>query len=256
MRKVRFEQVALGVVGTAVFLLAWELATHDAPRGGMPGPLGTAQGLFELAGTGALLRNVVASVFRVSYGFTLAVIIGIPLGVWVGWYARAHYALNPFLQLLRPISPIAWLPVATLWFGSGDVSAVFLIFMAAFFPMVVSTSSAVRAIENRYLKAAENFEVRGVRLATRVIFPAILPQVVSGMRLALGIAWVVVVAAEMLGVRSGLGYQVNDARNNLRFELVTAAMVVIGVIGFGLDGIFRALERQQVLQRGARPGDF
>lgn len=171
----------------------------------------------------------------------------------LGWYLRAHLFLNPVLQALRPISPIAWLPVATLWFGSGDLSAIFLIFLSSFFPIVVSTSSAVRSIENRYLKAAENFGVHGLELARRIVLPAILPQVLTGLRVALGIAWVVVVAAEMLGVRSGLGYQVNDARNNLRFDLVTAAMVVIGAIGYGLDGIFRAFERRQLLRLGVRP---
>ena len=247
----RAEQLALPALGVGAFLSLWWLRTRGASINEVPGPVATARGLADLLRSGVLAKNVVASLFRVAFGFSLAALLGVPLGIIVGWYARAHATLNPVIQALRPISPIAWLPIATLWFGSGDLAAVFLIFLSSFFPIVVSTASAVRSIEGRYLRAAENFAVHGVDLAARVILPAAMPQIVTGLRVALGIAWVVVVAAEMLGVNSGLGYQVNDARNNLRFDLVTAAMVVIGVIGYLLDLGLRSAEQRLLAQRGA-----
>jgi NitT/TauT family transport system permease protein len=217
----------------------------------VPGPRLTILGLWEITRSGVLARNVVASLFRVSFGFTFAVVSGVPLGLLIGWNARAHLIFNPVVQALRPISPIAWLPVATLLMGSGDLAAVFLIWLSAFFPIVVSTAAAVRDIDPRYLRAAANFDIRGLLFVRQVMVPAAMPQIVTALRVALGIAWVVVVAAEMLGVSSGLGYQVNDGRNNLRFDLVVAAMVVIGVIGYVLDSVLRALERREAGRFGS-----
>lgn len=250
----RADRFTLPLLGVATFLVAWHVATRNAGPGDLPGVVPTLRGIGELARSGALARNVVASLFRVAWGFSLGALLGIPLGMLVGWNVRAHLALNPLVQALRPISPIAWLPVATLLLGSGDAAAVFLIFLAAFFPIVVSTAAAVRSIEPALLRAARNFALRGPALVTRVILPAAFPQIVTGLRVALGIAWVVVVAAEMLGVSSGLGYQVNDGRNNLRFDLVLAAMVVIGLIGYGLDSVFRAIERAEMARRDGRAG--
>jgi len=250
----RIGRVAWSLAGVSLFVAAWAVATRHAPPSGVPGPAATLRGLLDVARSGALVRNVVASVFRVAVGFTLGTLAGVPLGLWIGWHARAHAFFNPVLQALRPISPIAWLPIATLWLGSGDSAAVFLIFLSSFFPIVVAAAAAVRTIDRRYLRAAENFGVHSIALARTVILPASLPQIFTGLRVALGVGWVVVVAAEMLGVTSGLGYQINDARNNLRFDLVVAAMVVIGAIGYMLDGLLRALERRAFVYRSARDG--
>ena len=246
----RGERIFLSFTGIAAFVLLWWFATRHAMPSDIPGPRLTLLGLFEITRSGVLLRNVVASLFRVTFGFSFAVAAGIPLGLLVGWNLRAHVMLNPVIQALRPISPIAWLPVATLLMGSGDLAAVFLIFLSAFFPIVVSTAAAVRGIDARYLRAAENFAIRGLPFVRKVLLPAALPQIVTGLRVALGIAWVVVVAAEMLGVSSGLGYQVNDGRNNLRFDLVVAAMVVIGLIGYLLDSVLRGLEHRESGRHG------
>ena len=136
------------------------------------------------------------------------------------------------------------------WFDPSDLAAIFLIFLSSFFTITTATAAAVASIDQKYLRSAQNFGVTGHALATKVLFPAALPQILTGLRLALGISWVVVVAAEMLGVSSGLGFQVNDARNNLRYDLVVAAMVVIGVIGIGLDALMRGLERFELRRRG------
>jgi NitT/TauT family transport system permease protein len=244
------------VLGVALFVLIWHVLTIGNGRTDIPGPWLTIQGLFELFQQGILVKNIVASVFRVAWGFLIATAIGIPLGVALGRFPELNQLFNPPVQILRPISPIAWLPIATLlfgpvrWFDPSDVAAIFLIFLSSFFTITTATASAVATVEQKYLRSAANFGVKGLSLVTTVLLPSSLPQILTGLRLALGISWVVVVAAEMLGVQSGLGYQVNDARNNLRYDLVVAAMVLIGLIGLILDFFMRGLETQQLRRRG------
>lgn len=253
----------LGAVGLALFLLAWQIATWGNGITDVPGPRLALVGLAELAGAGVLWRNIAASVFRVAWGFCLAAGVGIPLGVWLGWRERAFRYVNPTIQMLRPISPIAWIPFAVVIFGgwnvaplgrtlfdASDTSAIFLIFLSSFFPIVTSTTSAVRSIDTKYLRSAANFGVHGMALFMRVILPAAMPQILTGLRIALGIAWVVIVAAEMLGVTSGLGFQVNDSRNNLRMDYVAAAMIVIGLVGLALDTAMSHLESAALARRG------
>ena len=252
----RLRRWLLSLSGVLACLGLWHLATLGNSRTDISGPLLVAEGLRELLAQGVLQKNVVASLFRVAWGFVLAATAGIPLGILLGRSAGANSALDPVVQILRPISPIAWLPISTLLFGGvtffdpADVSSIFLIFLAAFFPIVTATRAAVRAIDPRYLRSAQNFGVEGMELVRLVILPAALPQILTGLRLALGIAWVVVVAAEMLGVQSGLGFQVNDARNNLRYDLVIAAMVKIGIIGLLLDRLMTAVETAVLRRRG------
>jgi NitT/TauT family transport system permease protein len=216
----------------------------------LPGPAEALAALLQLAASGDLVRHVVASLFRVATGFALAAIVGVPLGLALGSLAWLSSLLNAVLQCLRPISPIAWLPVATLVLGGGDVAAVFLIFLASFFPIAVSTAAAVATVDLRYRRSAHNFGVRGVALVRRVVFPAVLPAVLTALRVAIGISWVVVVAAEMLGVESGLGFLVLDARNQLRYDRVVAAMIAIGFIGLGLDVSMRRIECDELERRG------
>lgn len=209
-----------------------------------PGPQAVAAGLYELALDGSLWRHIGASLMRVATGFALAVLVAVPLGLWMGRVPAAWRALNPLFQILRPISPIAWIPLTILWFGVGDASPVFLIFLASVFPMIVQTAAGVHAIERRYLDAAANFDVPRAVLLRQVIVPAVLPEVVVGMRIGLGVAWLVVVAAEMIAPRSGLGYLIIDARNaGNRYDLVVAGMIVIGLIGLALDWAMRQLEQ-------------
>jgi NitT/TauT family transport system permease protein len=255
--------VVRGLLGIVAFLGLWELATFRNDVTDIPGPILSIRGLLELAGAGVLWRNVVASVFRVTWGFCLAAAVGIPLGVLMGWASGPRDSLNPLIQCLRPISPIAWIPFATVMFGgtflyvgdalvveASDAAAIFLIFLSSFFPIATATTSAVRSIEQKYLRSAQNFGINGQRLFRRVILPAALPQILTGLRLALGTAWVVIVAAEMLGVTSGLGYQVNDSRNNLRYDYVAAAMIVIGFTGLLLDLAISRIETNALARRG------
>ncbi|QDS85857.1 Bicarbonate transport system permease protein CmpB [Rosistilla ulvae] len=249
-------KILLGTLGIGIFLLIWHLATLGNSRTDVPGPWLAFNGLIELAGQGVLWRYVIASVFRVAWGFFLAAIVGIPLGLAIGWSLWIRELLNPLVQALRPISPIAWLPIAVLVFGGvqwwepSDLAAIFLIFLASLFPIVTAATSSVGAIDEKYLRAAENFGVRGLPLLRLVILPAALPQILTGLRLAMGIAWVVVVAAEMLGVQSGLGFQINDSRNNLRYDFIVAAMLVISVIGMLLDTAMSRIERTSLARTG------
>ncbi|HEX9941695.1 MAG TPA: ABC transporter permease [Thermoanaerobaculia bacterium] len=211
-----------------------------------PTPWQVLTGTLELARDGTLWEHIGASLFRVSAGFIIAVIFAIPLGLWMGWVHGAFVTMNPVFQILRPISPIAWIPIAILWFGVGNASPIYLIFIASVFPMIVQTTAGVHTIEKRYLRAAENFGVTRKKLFMQVVFPATLPQIIVGMRIGLGVAWLVVVAAEMIALRSGLGYMIIDSRNaGNRYDLVIAGMIIIGLIGLVLDGIMRLLENMK-----------
>jgi NitT/TauT family transport system permease protein len=233
---------ALGPV--ALLFVVWHVAVVASQTLIFPTPWQVIVGLVELARQGLLIKHVVASLFRVTYGYLLAAALAIPVGMLMGWFATAHTLLNPLVQGLRPISPIAWIPLAILWFGVGDLSPIFLIFLSSFFPMVVGTAAGVMTIDKKLLRAATNLEFTGFRLFRSVVLPAALPQIVIGMRIGLGVAWLVVVAAEMIAVNSGLGYLIIDSRNaGNRYDLVVAGMVTIGVIGFLLDGLMRRLER-------------
>jgi NitT/TauT family transport system permease protein len=192
---------------------------------------------------GALLKYAVASLYRVACGFGLAAAIGIPFGLWIGWSTRAALAFNPLVQALRPISPIAWIPLAIFWFGVKDGSSIFLVALASFFPIVVGTMAAVRTIPLVYVRSAQNFGLEGLELFRRVVLPACMPQIIISLRIALGIAWLVIVAAEMIAVDSGLGYMITDSRNASNYERVIVGMVAIGLLGVCLDLLVRQLER-------------
>jgi NitT/TauT family transport system permease protein len=228
----------------AVILLLWDTAVRLSGSDLFPKPIEVVQGILELIEKGLLFKYMVASLFRVTWGFGLAVVLGVPFGLLLGWFTRACEAFNPLIQILRPISPIAWIPVAILWFGVSDAAPVFLIFLASVFPITVSAMAAVQNMQSVYLRAARNFGLTRIQLFRRVIFPAALPQIVTGLRIALGVAWLVVVAAEMIAVNSGLGFLIIDARNaGKRYDLVVAGMVMIGLIGLALDLLVRRLER-------------
>lgn len=238
------------------FVAIWDVSVRCSGSEIFPGPLDVVKGLIELGGNGLLIKYIVASLFRVSWGFALAALVGIPFGLLMGWFRYAREAFNPLIQAFRPISPIAWIPVAILWFGISDGAPIFLIFMASVFPITVSAAAAVQSVPTVYLRAAQNFGLTWRQLAWRVILPATFPQILTGLRIAFGVAWLVVVAAEMIAVNSGLGYLIIDARNaGKRYDLVVAGMIIIGVIGWLLDLMMRQAERLPAVRwaYGARP---
>jgi NitT/TauT family transport system permease protein len=228
----------------AVLLILWQCAVSRSPAHLLPGPWETVGGVADLVRHGLLLKYVTASLFRVTWGFVTAAVVAIPLGLMIGWYRRAEMAFNPLIQILRPISPLAWIPIAILWFGVGDVSAIFLIFLSCFFPLLLTAINAVQRIPSVYVNAGRNFGLKHADLVYRILYPAVLPQLMTGLRITLGVAWIVVVAAEMIAVNSGLGFLIVDARNaGNRYDLVVAAMAIIGIIGMLLDLGMRSLER-------------
>src|ERR1700733_12011225 len=239
----RIKETLPAVAVIAVLLAAWWLIVVKTHSVIFPTPWQVVTGTVELIKDGTLWRHIGASLMRVGVGFSLAVLIAVPLGLWLGWVKGAFSTLNPLFQILRPISPIAWIPLAILWFGVGNASPIYLIFISSVFPMIVQTVVGVHTIEKRYLRAAENFGVSRRTLFARVVIPAVLPQILIGMRIGLGVAWLVVVAAEMIALHSGLGYMIMDSRNaGNRYDLVVAGMIIIGLIGLLLDGFMRMLE--------------
>ena len=240
----RLKKILPSVTLLVLLVAAWWIVVVQTESVIFPTPLQVVTGTWELVEDGTLWDHIGSSLFRVGTGFGLAIVVAIPLGLWMGRVEFAFTTLNPVFQILRPISPIAWIPLAILWFGVGDVSPIFLIFIASVFPMIVQTAAGVHTIERRYLRAAENFGVSRFTLFRRVIIPAVLPEIIVGMRITLGVAWLVVVAAEMIALRSGLGYLIMDSRNaGNRYDLVIAAMIIIGIIGLLLDGVTRLLEK-------------
>jgi NitT/TauT family transport system permease protein len=226
-----------------LLIAVWWIVVIKTQSAIFPTPLQVVLGTMELIADGSLWDHIGSSLMRVGAGFLLAVVVAIPLGLWMGRIDFAYTTLNPIFQILRPISPIAWIPLAILWFGVGNASPIFLIFIASVFPLIVQTAAGVHTIEKRYLRAAENFGVSRYKLFTQVIIPAVLPEMIVGMRISLGVAWLVVVAAEMIALRSGLGYLIMDSRNaGNRYDLVIAGMIIIGIIGLLLDGLMRLLE--------------
>jgi NitT/TauT family transport system permease protein len=237
----------------ALALLLWYAAVRWTGTKILPSPLEVGKGMAELWRSGVLARYIFDSLRRVALGFLLAVVLGIPAGLSLGWYPAAAQVVNPVIQMIRPISPIAWIPLAIIWFGVGDAAAVYLIFLAAFFPIVVAAMNGVRNVPPMFRQAGLNFGLSTPQLLAKVVFPASLPQILIGLRIALGIAWLVVVAAEMIAVDSGLGYLVIDARNSgKRYDLVVAAMLMIGLIGLALDLVFRQLETFKAVRWGFR----
>lgn len=225
-------------------LAFWQIAVMATKTTIFPTPRAVAAGLGQLASKGLLWGYIGDSLRRVAIGYLAAVLAGVPCGMLLGRHPNLGDAFNPLFQMLRPISPLAWMPLAIIWFGVTDRAPIFLIFIASFFPIVVAAMNGVRNVPRMYLRASSNFGLSTWGMLRRVIFPAILPRLLTGLRIALGVAWLVLVAAEMIAVDSGLGYLIIDSRNaGKRYDLVVGGMLVIGVTGLLLDVIFRRVER-------------
>jgi NitT/TauT family transport system permease protein len=249
----KWERYFWPLFAAGIFLLLWHFSVKWSHTKIFPSPVDVARGAAQLIRKGVLLHYVLDSLRRVSSGYLGAAVLAIPAGLLLGWYPAAAAVVNPTIQMLRPISPIAWIPVSIIWFGVGDLAAIYLIFLASFFPILVASINGVRNVPSMYRRAGRNFGLSPAKLIARVVFPAALPQVIVGLRIALGIAWLVVVAAEMIAVDSGLGYLVIDSRNSgKRYDLVVAAMILIGLTGLALDSIFRRIERLRSVRWGFR----
>jgi NitT/TauT family transport system permease protein len=249
----RIERIAYPLAALVVFAALWHLAVRWSGTNVFPTPGDTLVGMAELARSGALGKHVKSSLVRVFAGYGLAVVVGMPVGLLMGTKEAAARAINPVVQFLRPISPIAWIPVAIVVFGVSNAAPISLVFLGALWPIVVSSMNAVRNVDAIFVRVGRNFGLSPRAVLWRVTLPGALPQILTGLRVALGIAWLVLVAAEMLAVTSGLGYMVLDARNaGKRYDIVVAGMVLIGAIGLVLDTLLRRMERLPAFSWGKR----
>jgi NitT/TauT family transport system permease protein len=211
------------------------------PESVFPDPLAVGRALAGELQSGRLLVDVVASVFRVSTGFFIAIALGIPIGMVLGRSVGARMALLPLVNFFRNISPLAWIPFAILWFGIGDLPSIFLILMAAIFPIAMSTCAAVSSVPSVYFRVARELGLSRRRTLWCVTLPAIAPQIITTLRVTAGLSWLVVVAAEMIAGRDGLGFAIWDARNGLRADLLASTMVIVGLLGVAIDRLLLRL---------------
>ena len=240
------KKVFLPIIVFILLISTWQLlaSLSTMPSALFPSPIDVFNGAFESFKQGILFEHIGISLFRVFFGFFLASILAIPLGLLLGTYIHLRMAFDPLMQILRPISPIAWIPLAIMWFGIGNKPAIFIIFITSFFPVLIATASAIKNIDPIIIKYARNFGTSNFDLLKKVILPASFPFIFVGLRISLGFAWVIIVAAEMVGMRSGLGFMILDARNYLRTDLIIAGMIIIGLIGLGLDRAMSYIERR------------
>jgi NitT/TauT family transport system permease protein len=238
---------------TGLLLLALWAGTYAAgmfPPGTVPSPGEVLQAFGGEIRSGRLIHDIVASLYRVAFGFVGGVVVAVPLGLVIGRSLSVRAALLPWINFFRSLSPIAWIPFAILWFGIGDPPALFIIFVATAFQLMLATAAAAATVPSVYYRVAGELGFGRAEVLYKVTLPAILPQLVTALRVAIGVAWMVVVAAEMIAVQSGLGYLVIDARNALRMDLVVVGMITIGAIGIGLDVLFARLTTIPALRWG------
>ena len=245
----RLKAVLLALVVPLALLLGWHMAVKAGMTRLIPSPADVAEymvdfavgGIWDDAFSATLHIHLFASMTRVYGGFALAALVAVPLGLLIGRNEKVRALLDPFLQLMRPIPVTAWLPLSMILFGLGPRSAFFLVFLGAFYPILLNTVFGVRSVEKRLFEAASMLGCSGTAQFFRVVLPASLPSIFTGLRLGLGLAWFVIVVGEMTGVPQGLGAVIMDGRTLSRTELVICGMIVIGIAGFISDRIIVAV---------------
>ncbi|WP_456472263.1 ABC transporter permease [Methanocaldococcus sp.] len=206
----------------------------------------------DLLGTGSLLDNTIVSIKRVLSGFILASVVAVPLGIFMGYFSIVNDLFDTLIELVRPIPPLAWVPLSLSWFGIGEFSMIFIIFIGAFFPILINTISGVKGVPKPLIEAALTLGAKKKDILIKVVIPASSPSILTGLRVGAGIAWMCVVAAEMLpGSSSGLGYLIMYAYSLSRMDIVIASMIVIGLIGLTLDRVLRFIEDKYFFWRTA-----
>lgn len=239
------------LAGIALLIGVWALLTHNSST--FPTPLATWQAAVELfadpfysngPNDQGIGWNILFSLQRVGIGFGLAALVGIPLGFLIGRSQIASSMLNPIISLLRPVSPLAWLPIGLLVFKSADPAAIWTIFICSIWPMIMNTAQGVQRVPQDYLNVARVLALSEWKIVTKILFPAVLPYMLTGIRLSIGTAWLVIVAAEMLTGGVGIGFWVWDEWNNLKVEHIIIAIFVIGIVGLILEQALILLARK------------
>lgn len=238
--------IARRVVLPLLLVAAWYLVT-DVLRVFqsvlLPSPLAVARALVRLASSGELLEHIEASLVRVVQANALALGLGVPLGLGMGLYRPVEELCSGLLNMFRPIPPLAWIPLSILWLGIGALSVVFITFLAAFFAVLVNTIAGTKAVDVRHVRAAASLGASRLRLLTHVVLPSVLPHVFTGFRIAIGVSWMSIVAAELIAATSGLGYMISYYREVLRSDAIIVGMLTIGVIGLLMEWGLRRAER-------------
>ncbi|MDE7477393.1 MAG: ABC transporter permease [Lachnospiraceae bacterium] len=247
------KKVWYSVVSFIVLLAVWQIAVMvgNFPNVLFPSPASAWKSFWELCMVGLpgstsrviLGVHILVSLKRFLIGYISSVVTAVVAGLLLGWFPKVFAYINPVIQIIRPIAPVAWMPFIVLWFGIGDAPAVVIIFLAGFFPVLLSTVAAVEHMDPVYLKVARNFGLSQMQTIRKVVFPAVFPQIMNSLRLALGTAWIFLVSGEMVGAQSGLGFLIIDTKNCLRSDALLATMLTIGVIGLLLDLGIRKLEK-------------
>jgi len=231
----------LGFTGLLVFLLVWYISGFiffSKPEFSQFSgflPLPTLKALTRLAGEAAFWESVLSSLKRVLLGIFFAFLAGFPAGLLIGYYKRIQALTYPPVQLLRMVSPLSWMPIALMIFATFEGAINFLITMATIWPVILNTSLGVSRVNPRWILMAKNQGASDRQLFFKIIIPSSVPYILTSLRLALGVAWIVLVPAEFLGVSSGMGYLINDARDTMEYDRLMAIVIAIGVIGFILD---------------------
>ena len=207
-------------------------------------PGASARAMATLIGDGTLWPHVAASMERIGISMALALAIGVPLGVLIGLSRRFNQATGTLFQFLRMVSPLSWMPLAVMVLGIGDAPVIFLLTFASVWPVMLNTAAGVAALDPNWLRLSASLSATRRELVTQVVLPGIVAHMLTGFRLAVGIGWIVLVPAEMLGVSEGLGYFILDSRDRLAYSDLMAAIVVIGLLGFALDALARGLHRR------------
>ena len=231
-------------------ILVWQLvSTFWLPRIDpyravlMPPPSQIVVAAWELLRSGELIHHLLDSLTREAVAFCAA-LLAVPLGIAMGWSSRINSQLEPVFEVLRPVPPLAWIPLSILWFGIGDEQNEFIIFLGMFFPILLNTTAGVKNVDPNLVRAARSLGASERKVLTRVVFKAALPQIVTGVRIGLGIGWMALVAAELVGANSGLGFLINDARSMLRTDIIIVGMLTIGIMGLLIDASLRMLMRR------------
>jgi NitT/TauT family transport system permease protein len=229
----------MALLGIVVAVALWWAATRVIP---MPeqfargfAPASAFEALWQIAISGELLHHLLPSLRRIGIGLLVAFLVGVPTGIAIGYFAAARQLTNVVFQFLRMISPLAWMPVAIIVFGVGDSPVYFLIAIAAVWPIVINTAQGVRGVEPGWIRVVRTLGGGQWDVLRRAIMPAVVPDIITGLRISMGISWVILVPAEMLGVSSGLGYFILDTRDRFAYGELMACILVIGAIGLVLD---------------------
>jgi NitT/TauT family transport system permease protein/sulfonate transport system permease protein len=236
----------LNIIGLGAFLGLWQVLTMLGMINSflLPSPASVVVSLYEMAMDGSLWANLSASLLRVVVGYLMAAVVGLSLGFICGWSKTMAELVRPIVEALRPIPPLAWVPIAILWFGLGDMSAYFLVFLGCVFPLFFGAYTAVRSIDRNQINAALCLGASRWLLFRSVLIPASLPIMMPNLRLALGIGWMCVVTAELIAAQSGLGYLIQQSRMLFQINNVVAGMVAIGFVGFLMSAAVERVERR------------